>query len=619
MSIGMSITNPSTGSDTNSAQDNDEYCASCGGEGKLLCCDGCSNSMHHSCLEPPLDPEMEVDGEWFCPQCQAKRNKPVVQARGILGKLVNRVQDIIPKAYALPFEIRDYFEGVRTSESGEYEEFGQPRTQTGPKMNRAGFIEEPNYKENRDQRGKLLTCYKCGKTAGGRDLIPCDYCEHRWHLDCLDPPLAVPPRRRVGDKVNATWRCPLHVEQDLAGIGRQAEAAPGDLGRHPRPRKPKHAKPLDPTLTRGHRNNGVIEVELSEDNLPEIKDIEMNGMVFRLPEEGIRLDFIDRVKKSWFEDESFAQLAGRPPRMKQRQYRATGSPISHKPDHVVFRMEEPDFFKGSQALAVVAGVEANKKLLKKSFFEQQAAMHLVELSKQMPGYSGDALADLTNSLIAEAPEEAALLYQQNEKDALLKLQGLINRRLNIMDGVTLPPPVVERPAYPTPAPGKPTTKSKYPAIQPRPPPQPGPQQEAPQQSLLYQSGPVMNTNGFANNSPVTNGASRPSLPMQQNSFNFGQNQQIQTPGGVQPPFLSQFSTQAQGQFQPHARSNSQASNPMQQQPQPRRNDSFDAMIDPRLFINGVTGMSGFGDEGLNLGMGVGDDEGNEADVEMDGN
>ena len=565
--------------ETNSnSQENDEFCASCGGEGTLLCCDGCSNSLHHSCLEPPLDPDDDVEGEWFCPQCQAKRTKDVKESHGILGKVVGRVQNIIPKAFALPMEVRDYFDGVRTGEGGEYEEFGQARTQTGMKMNRAGFFEEPNYKESRDSKGKLMTCYQCGKSANGRDLIPCDFCEHKWHLDCLDPPLAVPPRRRIGDKVNATWRCPLHVEQDLAGIGRQAEAAPGELGRHSRPRKPKNGRPVDVSMARGFKNNGVIEVELMKDEMPGIKDIAMGGGVFRLPEMGIRLDFIDRVKKSWFEDESFARLAGRPPKMKQRVYRATGSPLYHKPDHLVFKMEDPDYFTGAQAVSYAKTAEANAKLLRKTYPEQQAALNLVNLASNTPGYNPDSIADLANTLISEAPASAQLAIQQGEKGTLLQLQELLQRRLNILDGIDMPSAAT--PFHPTPALiSQPILKPKplYQPIQPMPP-----------QTMMMQHTPSPHTPGGMSNG---NGyGSRP--PMQHNYSSFSQNQQSQ--GHYQIP----------NQRHSHSQTLIQAL-PTTPQQHNTASNAFDAALDPRLFGNG------------NLGF-VEDDRANDADVEMDG-
>ncbi|EXJ90919.1 hypothetical protein A1O1_04025 [Capronia coronata CBS 617.96] len=423
-----------------SSEDNDEFCASCGGEGKLLCCDGCTNSFHHACLEPPLDPDQEVDGEWFCPRCVARRSKQAPSPTGLLGLAIRRVDDTIPKAFALPVDIREYFEGVRTGDEGEYEEVSLPRTQNNAvKMNRAGFIEEPNYKETRDSKGNLILCYRCGHTSNGRDIIPCDYCPAKWHLDCVDPPLAVPPRRRAGDKPGATWRCPLHVEHDLVAVGRQAEAAPGELGRMPKLRKPKNAVPLDVPVVRGFRNNGIIEVELMKDEFEfdKTKEVDMLGKVHRIPEKGIRLDFIDRVKKSWYEDQSFPRLLNAPKRIRAAKYRPDGAVLYHPPEETVVKVVEPDFFTGATALAIAETAKANAALRQRSLREQQAVLQLAEMSqKGMNGLSGDALADLTNQLVSEAPPEVLEAMQQSELDQLLQLQGLINKRLAVLGHAT---------------------------------------------------------------------------------------------------------------------------------------------------------------------------------------
>lgn len=428
----------STDSDTDIVivQDNDEFCASCGGEGKLLCCDGCTNSFHHACLEPPLDPDEEVTGEWFCPQCQAKRVKDTEDSKAIFAKAFRSLDHAIPRAFSLPEAIRDYFEGVRTGEEGEYTEFGQPRTQNVPKMNRAGFIEEPNYKEPRDSKGKLNLCKGCGLGTNGKDLVPCDYCDARWHLDCVDPPLPIPPRRRAGDKPNASWRCPLHVEQDLVGLGRQVEAAPGDLGGHPRLRKPKNATPVDVDFPRGFRNNGVIDVELSKD-APSIREIDMHGMIYRLPEQAIRLDFIDRVKKSWFEDQTFPDTVNgrRPSRFVNRDYRPDGAAILHSPMQTTITIKEPEFYKGSTALSIVETAKANAALRRKTLPEQQAILNLTTMAQaEQGGLYGDPLADLTNTLVSEAPEPAEQMVIRDERAQLQRLQSLIERRLRILDG-----------------------------------------------------------------------------------------------------------------------------------------------------------------------------------------
>ncbi|KIX98499.1 uncharacterized protein Z520_05800 [Fonsecaea multimorphosa CBS 102226] len=422
------------------AEDNDEFCASCGGEGKLLCCDGCTNSFHHACLEPPLNPDEEVEGEWFCPRCVARRTKQVPHPSGLFGMVIRRVDDIIPKAYTLPSDIRDYFEGVRTGDEGEYEEVALPRTQNNTaKMNRAGFIEEPNYKETRDSKGHIIRCYRCNMTANGRDIIPCDFCPARWHLDCIDPPLAVPPRRRPGDKPGASWRCPLHVEHDLVAVGRQTEKAPGELGRVPRLRKPKNAVPLDVSLSRGFRNNGIIEVELEKDQpeLDRTKEVQMHGKIYRIPEKGIRLDFIDRVKKSWYEDQSFPRQMDAPKRIRNRKYRPDGAVLHHPPQQTIVKIREPDFFTGANALAITETAKANVALRRRSIREQQAVLNLAQMSqKGIDGYSGDALAELTNQLISEAPADVVDAVEQTELDQLLELQELINRRLAFLGHAT---------------------------------------------------------------------------------------------------------------------------------------------------------------------------------------
>ena len=358
-------------------QDNDEYCAACGGEGQLLCCDGCPNSFHHSCLEPPLDPDHEIEGEWFCPRCMARRKKQPTETTGLLGYMVRRVDDTIPKAFSLPLPIREYFEGVKTGDEGEYEEVGLPRTQNNVvKLNRSGFIDEPNYKELRDQKGNLIICYRCGLGPNGRDIIPCDYCPARWHLDCIDPPLAVPPRRRIGDKPNASWRCPLHTEHDYAAVGRQAEKAPGDLGRIPRLRKPKNATIIQSTLSRGVKNNGVIEVELMDDNDTNWSDVpgHRSSTILRLPERGIRLDFIDRVKTSWYEDKTFPHHVGRPKTLQNHLYRPEGAVLHHPPNVTYVKMQEPDFFTGVQAVAI-AEDRKSKCSLASSKLQRAASGH----------------------------------------------------------------------------------------------------------------------------------------------------------------------------------------------------------------------------------------------------
>lgn len=56
---------------------------------------------------------------------------------------------------------------------------------------------------------------------------------------------------------------------------------------------------VDSNLRRGHKNDGLIEIENDEDQEEpvEFEDIMIGGIVYRLPERGIKLDFLDKVKQ----------------------------------------------------------------------------------------------------------------------------------------------------------------------------------------------------------------------------------------------------------------------------------------------------------------------------------
>lgn len=51
-------------------------------------------------------------------------------------------------------------------------------------------------------------------------------------------------------------------------------------------------------LQRGHRNNGIIEIENEPDQEdPRFYEETIKGVVYRLPERGIKLDFVEKVKQ----------------------------------------------------------------------------------------------------------------------------------------------------------------------------------------------------------------------------------------------------------------------------------------------------------------------------------
>lgn len=98
--------------------------------------------------------------------------------------------------------------------------------------------------------------------------------------------------------------CPNHIDTDLEhidpSINRSATSPrPVDaLTGHPcRVRRPKQLHIIEIGLRRGFRNNGHIEIE--NDSSAEESDIEREAanVVYLLPEKGVKLDFIDRVKR----------------------------------------------------------------------------------------------------------------------------------------------------------------------------------------------------------------------------------------------------------------------------------------------------------------------------------
>lgn len=100
-------------------------------------------------------------------------------------------------------------------------------------------------------------------------------------MDCLDSPAAHPPNPKK-------WVCPAHVDhviRENAPLGHQF-------------RKARGAAVVKPLYSRGIRNNGIIEVENSDEEEEKDasgwNDVRSYGRVLRLPSHGIKLDFIER-------------------------------------------------------------------------------------------------------------------------------------------------------------------------------------------------------------------------------------------------------------------------------------------------------------------------------------
>lgn len=90
--------------------------------------------------------------------------------------------------------------------------------------------------------------------------------------------MAIPPVLR-------TWVCPAHADDLLAQL-------PSTLAPAHKFRKIKGAPTIIPDFKRGMRNNGVIEVYDEPEDESGWNDMRSFGRVYRLPANGIKLDFI---------------------------------------------------------------------------------------------------------------------------------------------------------------------------------------------------------------------------------------------------------------------------------------------------------------------------------------
>lgn len=119
--------------DDEQLSENNDFCSACGGSGFLLCCDGCDRSFHFTCLDPPLNEDAsELNEPWFCFICVAKRpattEQPEKPVRGLFAPLLNSLNKRNPSTFALPQDVRDFYEGVATDRAGQFTEAVRTKT-----------------------------------------------------------------------------------------------------------------------------------------------------------------------------------------------------------------------------------------------------------------------------------------------------------------------------------------------------------------------------------------------------------------------------------------------------------------------------------------------------------
>ncbi|KAE8154747.1 hypothetical protein BDV25DRAFT_94586 [Aspergillus avenaceus] len=405
-------------------EENNDFCRECNGSGQLLCCDGCVNSFHFSCLNPPLDPANPPEGDWFCPKCSFL--KP-------MGTILAAVDQVSSKDFTLPARYRDYFAGVRTGEGGKYEEI-VPLTKTNPRGgrgNRTGRYDDPYLLRTMDAKGKLIFCHICGRTSNGRrPIIQCDHCVFAFHMDCIDPPMAIPPNQKPNsEKVHHNWMCPLHSWNDLYYKVKDEEGY--DMIKHIR--RPKYPRLID------------IEVLPDDEEDERIEEQESQGFMYRVPEKGIKLNFIERVKRSVSPSKvhrnSLSDCVSRENvemAMKKAASERFFQYATTKLDELTAKAYE---YYSSKSPAVVEEDTTAAILSSRTAAEREAATNLIAFAQSNDtDVEKEKISLLIDQLKAHAPNN--LPSAENEIASLRSLQDLIEQRistLNARSETTKPP------------------------------------------------------------------------------------------------------------------------------------------------------------------------------------
>ncbi|KAH6643948.1 hypothetical protein C7974DRAFT_300404, partial [Boeremia exigua] len=399
------------------ASESDDLCSACRGAGEFVCCEGCPRVFHLLCCDPP---RVQVpEGSFYCYDCTVRLSppeEPAAETFAGLGPLFTLLERTNPRAFALPHDVQIHFEDVSARGDGSYFE----EIKKFPLAKSSGYgYQRPDYIKVLDG-DKPILCVQCGVSSGGkRQMLKCDFCNAYWHLDCVDPPLANPPHISLEASQRDAWRCPRHIEHDLRSgllLQNDLNQAYDDVdmdddtfARVPRKlRRRKNPNFVEPTFSRGMRNNGLIEIINDPDDDTdgegnytgfEFKDV--NSKVYRVPERGLITDFLSKVKSRRIARDHEAQ---------HRAYTAAQRKVSMQ------------------------------NFVTHSFQQQQAALNLALLANRERdiGLSEGNIDSLVLTLTAEAPQEviAAMTNSapppiaDDERAQLLKLQELIQRRLN---------------------------------------------------------------------------------------------------------------------------------------------------------------------------------------------
>lgn len=115
------LSSPLTECQNSPSSESDDFCSACKGAGEFVCCETCPRVFHLLCCDPP---RAEVpEGAFFCHECRPKGSlDESVDSYPGLATLFRSLERTNPRAFALPQEIQDLFEGVSPRADGSYYE-----------------------------------------------------------------------------------------------------------------------------------------------------------------------------------------------------------------------------------------------------------------------------------------------------------------------------------------------------------------------------------------------------------------------------------------------------------------------------------------------------------------
>mmetsp|Transcript_23013 Transcript_23013/g.45496 ORF Transcript_23013/g.45496 Transcript_23013/m.45496 type:complete len:2218 (-) Transcript_23013:218-6871(-) len=208
----------------------------------ILLCDGCPDEYHMTCLEEPL--EELPDGDWFCPKCEEKNNRPKMDAIIAFRPKAKKKQKkgrknrmnaaVEAEEEQLEFLVKwldkSYVHCTwQTAEQVQECYNGKAMLTRFLKKKDDGNLPEEDFESGIyfETRYTIVDriidemdpdcCFQCGVDNCHDSMIMCDGCPSQYHIYCLTPPLDAVP--------SEDWFCPVCVAKKTADETEASETA----------------------------------------------------------------------------------------------------------------------------------------------------------------------------------------------------------------------------------------------------------------------------------------------------------------------------------------------------------------------------------------------------------